>query len=407
MQTLVVEGFLGLKEAKIELNSVTVIIGEQATGKSIVALLFFFFNEYFANFDEISHLAEHKKNYDERMTREFSEIFPSYSWEGSKFKIEYTNLEHRISLFSAKKSNVIKIDTSKSIADYSRNLRKQYRAVKSEFDEGEIGHLRMSKAFRIHQREVGLKRHESALFVPAARSFYATLRDEIFSLLALESKLEKIIIQFGDFYERAKWRHDIVRRNLPSGTARQVKRRELSLHQRIEEENGYFSDIVKGNFLKIGGRDWLALDSGDLIEMSRASSGQQEATPLMMAISQFPSRDRTLIIEEPEAHLFPSAQVKILDYLILQASRHATSVLFTTHSPYLLSAINNFLIRDKANMNQSLRADQVRAYSLGGGYSSSLVDQNSELISADYIDSVSEDIAAEFEIALGAINEDL
>ena len=407
MQTLVVEGFLGLKEAKIELNSVTVIIGEQATGKSIVARLFFFFNEYLANFDKISHLTELKKNYDEKMTREFSEIFPSYSWEESKFEIEYTNSEHRISLSSAKKSNIIKINTSKSIADFSRNLKKQYRAVKSEFDEEQIGHLRMSRAFRLHQREVGMERHESALFVPAARSFYATLRDEIFSLLALESKLEKIIIQFGDFYERAKLRHDIVRDNLSPGTARQVKRRELSLHRRIEEENRYFSDIVKGNFKKIGGRDWLVLDSGDRIEMSRASSGQQEATPLLMAISQFPSRNRTLIIEEPEAHLFPSAQVKILDYIILQAIRHTTSVLFTTHSPYLLSAINNFLIRDKANMKPSLRVDQVRSYSLDGGYSSSLIDQSSELISADYIDSVSEDIAAEFEIALGAINENL
>ena len=407
MQTLVVEGFLGLKEAKIELNSVTVIIGEQATGKSIVARLFFFFNEYLANFDKISHLTEPKKYYDERMAREFSEIFPSYSWEESKFQIEFTNSEHRISLSSAKKSNVIKINISKSIDDYSRNLRKQFRAVKSEFDEEQIGHLRMPRAFRLHQREVGIERHESALFVPAARSFYATLRDEIFSLLALESKLEKIIIQFGDFYERAKLRHDNVRGNLSAGTARQDKRRGSSVHQGTEEENRYFSDIVKGNFKKIRGRDWLELVNGDLIEMSRASSEQQEATPLLIAISQFPSRGRTLIIEEPEAYLFPSAQLKILDYIILQVSRHSISVIFTTHSPYLLSAINNFLIRDKANMNPSLPVNLVRAYSLGDGYSLSLIDQDSELISADYIDSVSDDIVAEFEIALEAINEDL
>ena len=141
--------------------------------------------------------------------------------------------------------------------------------------------------------------------------------------------------------------------------------------------------------------------------MSRASSGQQEATPLLMAISQFPDLGRTLIIEEPEAHLFPSAQVKVLDYLVRQSVRHGTSVLFTTHSPYMLSALNNCLIRSKANMDPSLQVDQVRAYSLSDGYSKNLLDEETKLISADYIDSVSEDIARKFEAALEVISEDL
>ena len=398
MQTLVVKGFLGIKKAKIEINSITVIIGEQAAGKSIVARLIYFFHEYLANFDRISYILEPKNYYDERMAREFSDIFPSYSWEESKFRIDYTSPEHTITLFSKKRSNVVKVKTSISVANYSRRLKKQYKRVASEFDEENTGHLRMSREFRYHQQKAGEKRYKSALFVPAARSFYATMRDEIFSFLALEGKLEKIFIQFGEFYETAKVRHD---------SSRQVSHRTFPIGGQIEEEDKYFSDIVKGNFFKVRGGDWLALDNGGRIEMSRASSGQQEATPLLMAISQFPDLGRTLIIEEPEAHLFPSAQVKVLDYLVRQSVRHGTSVLFTTHSPYMLSALNNCLIQSKANMDPSLQVDQVRAYSLSDGYSKNLLDEETELISADYIDSVSEDIARKFEAALEVICEDL
>lgn len=394
MQKLRIKGFLGIEDAEIEVSGVTIIIGEQATGKSLIARLIYFFNEYFANFDEISlSKSEHKSSYDKRKKAEFSQIFPPYSWEASPFSITYENTDHWVELTSDENSAAINLKTSPSVASFFRDLKKEYAKFSKEIGDQPVAPSRLLREFRTLQIETGMKRFESALFVPAARSFYATIRDEIFSLLALDNKIDQIILQFGEFYETAKLRHSFeIARKSPKAKTRNAEQ--------------YFSEIVKGKLFKEDGRDWLYMDRGGKIEMSRASSGQQEATPLLMAISQFPEPGRTLIIEEPEAHLFPSAQVRVLDFILKQAKDRNTTILFTTHSPYILAALNNYMTREEAGLENGFPASNVFAYSIENGTAASIVDREVGLVSADYIDSISEVLAEEFSIAVSAINED-
>lgn len=394
MQTLKIDGFLGIYDSTIEICPVTVIIGEQATGKSIVARLLYFFNEYFANFDELSlSNNERKTSYDKKKREEFINIFPSYSWEKSKFSITYENADHSITLTSEKNSAALKLTTSSSVALFFSQLKKDYNRFSKEYKDQPVARTRLLREFRYLHSESGNKIYESALFVPAARAFYATIRDEIFSILALDNKIDQIILQFGEFYETAKMRQKFER-----------ARRNKKLQALQQKEDEYFSKVVKGKLIKDDGRDWLEMDRGGRIEMSRASSGQQEATPLLMAISQYPNPGRTLIIEEPEAHLFPTAQVSILDFILSQSIEKDTSILFTTHSPYILSALNNYLVRDEARLENSFPLEKLRAYCISNGKVESIVDKEVGLISADYIDSISDEISTEFERAIEALN---
>lgn len=401
MQNITINGFLGVKLANIELVSMTIIIGEQATGKSVVARLVYFFNEYFADFDEVSLFKkEHKSSYDKRKKEEFYQIFPPYSWEKDDFEITYSNKDHIICISSLKNSSVIDIKTSASVASYFRKLKNDFQKFTEQDQNGKFSNTRTLRGFRRYQIENGVSRYKNALFVPAARSFYATIRDEIFSLLALDNKIDNIILQFGEFYESAKMRMSYFPPN------------EARLFLSIEKK--YFEEIVKGQLIRDEGRDWIEMDRGK-IELSKASSGQQEAVPLIIAISRFPDKNKTLIIEEPEAHLFPTAQIKVLDFIIRQVNKKESPILFTTHSPYLLSATNNYILRakidhvksieGKIHLSNSIDSKNVRAYLMHNGKSSSLIDTETGLISADYIDSVSEDIGEEFEKALGAIHE--
>lgn len=402
MQTLSIRGFLGIDLAEIKLDSVTILIGEQATGKSVIARLVYFFNEYFANFDEISlSKNEHKSTYDKRKKNEFCQIFPTYSWEDSNFDITFSNELHNITISSNAKSSVIDLKTSPSVATYFRNLKKDFSRFHEQVSSVEnipYSQLRILREFRRAQEENNVHRYESPLFVPAARSFYATIRDEIFSILALDNKIDNIILQFGEFYESAKLRRAPYTTISPRHNYRPVS---------AKVENNYFERIVKGQLIREDGRDWIAMDRGK-IELSKASSGQQEAIPLLVAISRFPQEGRTLIIEEPEAHLFPSAQVQVLDYILRQAKTRKTGILFTTHSPYLLSATNNYILRSKLSEptgGRSIDGNRINVYCLSDSKAHSLIDKETGLISADYIDSVSVDIATEFEQILEAINE--
>ena len=388
-RTLLIQGFLGIKQASIEAKTLTVIIGEQASGKSVIARLFYFFNQYFFDFDEISLARnEHKKTYDKRKKDEFYQLFPPYAWEKDEFEIEYEMDTFSVKVLSARNSGVIEISTSPEVASYFRELKKGFkRFVESLPEDESIAQTRLLREFRRMRPELvdSNTRFEQALFVPAARSFYATIRDEIFSILALDTKIDQIILQFGEFYESAKGSGGRLFTN-PQFAGRPLRGR---------EENSYFQKIVKGQFVRDDGQDWIQMDRGR-IELSKASSGQQEAVPLLFSISKFPSPGRTLIIEEPEAHLFPQSQVQILEYMVKQTLRRGTSTIFTTHSPYLLTALNTLILANEVQQSGGIDFEEVGAYALISGRSNDITDLESRMISADYIDSVTEELDEQF-----------
>ena len=384
MHHLRIQGFLGIRDAEIMLDGLTVLIGSQASGKSVIARLIYFFNEYFADFN-ITAISnnEHKSSYDRRKREEFYKIFPQYSWENSEFTITYANEDHEVMVYSRESSSIIDIATSPSVAAHFRSLKAAYRRTYEDFEEHEKEQdfpprLRVRFAFREMMRKSDLVQYEPALFVPAARSFYATIRDEIFSILALDEKIDHIILKFGEFYEATK--------------ARLTR---LNRHHRYTR-SPQFKRIIKGSFEREGGQDWLRMDHGS-IEMSKASSGQQEALPLLLSILDYPRAGRTLIIEEPEAHLFPEAQTEVLNFMVRQLRTRQGNIMFTTHSPYLLSALNNRLLAHERGARNGIPIEKVRVYAIANGESRSVVDEEMGLIAADYIDSVSEKIAREFE----------
>ena len=46
-------------------------------------------------------------------------------------------------------------------------------------------------------------------------------------------------------------------------------------------------------------------------------------------------------IEEPEAHLFPEAQCEVMNLISLLSHNFDSQFFITTHSPYLLTILNN------------------------------------------------------------------
>ena len=118
-----------------------------------------------------------------------------------------------------------------------------------------------------------------------------------------------------------------------------------------------------------------------------------------------------IYIEEPEAHLFPSAQSLLMEYLIgsLASGASKRSIILTTHSPYIMSKINVFIkagqISRRKKVNNKihdivprecwLESTDVSAYALAGGEMSGIIDDDG-LIDGTYLDQISEDISREY-----------
>ena len=117
------------------------------------------------------------------------------------------------------------------------------------------------------------------------------------------------------------------------------------------------------------------------------------------------------IIEEPEQNLFPSTQAQLISYLlnICNAQEKQHSFTLTTHSPYILTQLNILLFagilqkQGKAEqiseyVTNAITPEELNVYAVrANGTIESVIDTETNMISQNYLDSVSEELSIKFQ----------
>ncbi len=83
-------------------------------------------------------------------------------------------------------------------------------------------------------------------------------------------------------------------------------------------------------------------DLGQSVNLTRTSAMVSELAPLVLYLRGYVNPGDTLIIEEPEAHLHPSAQADMA-VILARLVRAGVKVIITTHSDWLLQEIGNLI----------------------------------------------------------------
>lgn len=420
MERLQVKNFLTIKDADIEIKKLNILIGAQASGKSVIAKLVHYFESLLQKTfpDAVQSLAG-KRELDKTMLQRFESIFPRHTWEGSTFSIIYQNKQIQFEIegsYGAQKNTLLKIKYSKNVYNLFNRMKTCYQKHLSEPKDNEItfsfGNIESRAYFKTLKEVLSNSSFQNSfntpIFIPASRSFFANLQKNIFSFLASNIDIDPFIKEFGNVYQNSKFMH---KSNLFGGS--EDKKTE-KIHKEIA---AIATKIVNGEYEYFDDQDWI-IQRGRRTNLANGSSGQQEALPMMIVLAcshiftqGIYTGSPTVFIEEPEAHLFPFAQHLVLSAISVLYHEWNTRFFITTHSPYILSAVNNLmyandLIENKKSSKEKIAKiigksnpinfDQTSAYTLKTGKSVSILDKSERLISTQFIDSTSEILESEF-----------
>ena len=432
MERIRINNFAGLKEVNLEVSQVTGFIGPQASGKSIIAKLLYFFRGTASWLPDAAFRLMSSDEYKAECLRRFNLYFSMDATSGTPgFHISYTSESGRVSVEFSRgrgRPGSRRLEWSAFYPSAFESLAEKWRERRGALGEANPGAIDDAQQRLLQEYDEEAKKAlgpwsiYAQIFIPAGRAFFSQF--EAGSFTALESSADRD--PFMGAFRRELGQTTLRLQqdgffDAPSPAAGRFGAfRPLMmgiLHAKLgfdEEQKKYFLDYADGR------RVWMA----------QVSSGEQEAWPLLLVLARsFSSphgRGRALYIEEPEAHLFPPAQKQIVELLgrVFRVNADEMSLVITTHSPYILTSINNLLQAGKLYRRcpeteggsamasrlsnivpSSFAPGEVSFYALEGGSAESIMDPETGLIDAAVIDQVSADIAIEFDKLLSMADE--
>ena len=369
MERLIVKNFGPLKDIDIELHEINLFIGENGSGKSILAKLVTIITDI-QNFKDETFLTKI-----------------------NNFNINYITEKTVIQLFdNNSKNNLIqiinkKVTLNKKIKELITNLKKKDEIMKNFLLKAqEVKKILNEKEVEdtvkeLLHRDLDLRKILTSQYIPAERNLISLFSKSLSSLLVADIPLPKFLLHFSSEFEKA---------------GNELKELEFL---NVKYLNGDGLDRHKVYF-----------NNEDYLPLEHSSSGIQSALPLYLTLKYFANRHSSIIIEEPEQNLFPKAQAETIKYIVEQISDNNT-VFMMTHSPYVLSTLNNLIyahivaelgdiekeqVQELIDEKQWINPDDFSAYYLENGIARS-IKSDIGLISNNEIDDISEEMGEEFD----------
>lgn len=413
---ILIKNFDPVKTAEVDLNkNFQIFIGEQASGKSTIGKVVYFcrkIRDYTLDFlledDQfmLNHQNEYFTNYLKYLTRKFMACF------GRTKHMPYFNIQY------------IREDTSISIQTNKDGY------VRFRFDgmlSSQIQHLILETAV-MHQKmadhnsnsiidnitAVGVMKRrlsklvseifgdsDEVIYIPAGRSLLATLSEDLWGLST--DNMDLTMKEFISLIQRTRSNFGTKIPEMIKDYTKTVKGQ--INNAAVNQAYQLIQEILKADYTSEEDGERIYFDERHWVKLMYGSSGQQEALWILLLsfILILENRRAFVIIEEPEAHLFPKAQKKIVNLIALLVNSTGSRVILTTHSPYILTSANILLYSDKVEGNRKNATDNVVHRSLRLSYDNaaayvvgtenktivSLMDEETHMIDTEYIDSVS------------------
>ncbi len=349
-----------IKEAKFDLNKVNVFMGPQSSGKSTIAKII-----SFCTWLEKKYSRDYRKIIDDTKTIDYIGELKTY---------------HRLTDVYFPENASFAFDGEGIAFSYNCDfLSESSFIIKEEYFLNNTN----TKKWQIGLKKSARRQGDKVIYIPSERNFVSAiynlneyLRDkdliqdfvnnwyEAKRKYSKERKLQ--ILDLGVQYHNDG--EDIDRLTLDNGKELTLQTASSGL-QAVTPLITLFDYIANGIYnesrpMSVSERDELIKQYNDMVKQRNEGDTKIKAEDLHTLFDIIVSKNyqqSQLIIEEPEQNLFPTTQRDLIYYMlrVLKESERNHRLTFTTHSPYILYALNNcmmgYLVED--NMPEDEREE--------------------------------------------------
>jgi ABC-type cobalamin/Fe3+-siderophores transport system ATPase subunit len=426
MQQLTIKNFGPINSLTLDIKDFTLLIGPQASGKSTIAKTIFFFKslnddlvKYFIDSIDKKDFSKPIGTYAKAIRQKFLDYFGATTHlNGLELKFQYTK-DVWISITLEGHHKYVTPNFSKQFEESFRNLVVEGEDFLKRFGRKNPALLTSKDLLNLDTEKRKFitiltekcnqlfNENRELIFIPAGRSLLATLADQ---LQFIDSRrLDFLMRTFVD-------RINIVRPIFNKSLGDIIKERRLLTQLAIDYEKTRLAEeiitkILKGRYQYDKDGEKIFYDNKNYVKLNFSSSGQQESLwiLLLLFIMILEQQNVFIVIEEPEAHLFPEAQREIAHLIALVSNLNQSQVVITTHSPYILASFNNLILANKFGESHPesvskkidqrlwLSQDKVYAALVKQGNVKPIIDKELNIVEQEYIDTVSRQINDEFD----------
>jgi predicted ATPase len=396
MRKLTIKNFGPVLNAELELKAVNLLIGEQSIGKSTIAKLITIMTDIFSLSTIINtgHIG-------------WSDQLKTYGldiYSKDDYHIQYEWVEkdvHLVLTFTRENAHTSFTKGEASISD-TKEISRMLFELKPIFHQEQFQNqvkATLENANGKEAKEVINSLQQlvyNSIYIPAERNFFSFFSKALPALNLVNESIPRNLLRFSLDYQNAKATYGKYDSSL------------LNVSYEYDGSDDYFTDH----------------SSSQKYHLSYASSGIQSTMPLLLVLEYAVNKREysSFVIEEPETNLFPDKQVALLRQILKTVHNSGRTLTITTHSPYLLSALNNSLfaglmmnrygegisegiskdLSEIIDKDCFLTPDECSVFSLGelvngkGLYCKSVVDPETGMIDSNALDGVSLLLSDEF-----------